>query len=173
MSRIQILCSTRALSAELGLGVKGIQIVRAIFWSFPPSYSLVIQYNIWSPDVVGRHVQLLYAPVLVGVPNQFVVVPKLKEREREKKKDKRINIRRGPGDWKVETRKGRAVQRVIDFVSLGPHHVSNATGLARWVRCASLCSRSCRSKRDMHPKEHRTDKTFSIGDIISLKDLKE
>ena len=41
-------------------------------------YLLVIQYNIWSPDVVGRHMQLLYAPVLVGVPNQFVVVPKLK-----------------------------------------------------------------------------------------------
>ena len=80
MSRIQIFCSTRALSAELGLGVKGIPI---ILWSLPP-YSLVIQYNIWSPDVVGRHVQLLYAPVLVGVPNQFVVVPKLEGRERRR-----------------------------------------------------------------------------------------
>ena len=50
--------------------------------------------------------QLLYAPVLVGVPNQFVVVPKLKGRER-RRKISALTLGRGPGDWKVETRKGR------------------------------------------------------------------
>ena len=61
---------------DTSYGSAGIYIIGSAL-SVP--YLLVIQYNIWSPDVVGRHMQLLYAPVLVGVPNQFVVVPKLKE----------------------------------------------------------------------------------------------
>ena len=71
---------TRA-RGRIRVGCEGHTNRKRYLWSSPPPYSLVIQYNIWSPDVVGRHVQLLYAPVLVGVPNQFVVVPKLKGRE--------------------------------------------------------------------------------------------
>ena len=72
-------------------------------------YLLVIQYNIWSPDVVGRHMQLLYAPVLVGVPNQFVVVPKLKEETRKISILGRV----------ARSQEGKAA--VINFVLLGPY----------------------------------------------------
>ena len=41
-------------------------------------YSLVVQYNIWSPNVIGRHMQLFHSTILLGLPNQLVVVPKLK-----------------------------------------------------------------------------------------------
>ena len=45
---------------------------------------LIIKDNIWSPNVVGRHMQLFHSSILVRVPNQFVVIPKLKE-QREKR----------------------------------------------------------------------------------------
>ena len=66
----------------------------------------------------------------------------------------------------METRKERAVQRVIDFVSLGPHHVSNATGL---VGCGTLLFVPVEVKEICI--QMSTDKT--IGDIILLKDPNE
>ena len=39
---------------------------------------LIVQHNVGSPNVVGRYVQLLDSSILHGVPNQFVIVPKLK-----------------------------------------------------------------------------------------------
>ena len=38
---------------------------------------LVVQHNIWPPNVIGRNVELFDTAVLFGVPNQFVVKPKL------------------------------------------------------------------------------------------------
>ena len=161
---------TRALG-RIRVGCEGHTNRKRYLWSSPPSYSLVIQYNIWSPDVVGRHVQLLYAPVLVGVPNQFVVVPKLKEREREKKKDKRINIRRGPGDWKVETRKGRegsAACNRLCLVRPAPCTMY-VTPLGSLVGCGALLFVPVEVKEICI--QMSTDKT--IGDIILLKDPNE
>ena len=53
--------------------------------------------------------QLLYAPVLVGVPNQFVVVPKLKEETRKISILGRV----------ARSQEGKAA--VINFVLLGPY----------------------------------------------------
>ena len=41
------------------------------------AYLLVVQHNIWPPNVIGRNVELFDTAVLFGVPNQFVVKPKL------------------------------------------------------------------------------------------------
>lgn len=56
--------------------------------------------------------QLLYAPVLVGVPNQFVVVPKLKE---EAGKISILGLGQSVADLQAE--KG---EKRNQFVSLGP-----------------------------------------------------
>ena len=55
---------------------------------------LVVEDDVWSPYVVGRNVQLFDSPILVGVPHQFVVVPKLK-REKNKKIELKKNIEFG------------------------------------------------------------------------------
>lgn len=39
---------------------------------------LIVQHNVGSPNVVGRYVQLFDSSILRGLPNQFVIVPKLK-----------------------------------------------------------------------------------------------
>ena len=39
---------------------------------------LIIQHNIGSPNVVGRHMQLLNSSILHWIPDEFVVEPKLK-----------------------------------------------------------------------------------------------
>ena len=41
---------------------------------------LVVEHNVRPPDVIGRHVKLLDAAVLLGVPDQLVVVPELQEK---------------------------------------------------------------------------------------------
>jgi hypothetical protein len=41
--------------------------------------SLIVEDDIWSPNVVGRNMELLHSTVFLGVPHQLVVVPKLKK----------------------------------------------------------------------------------------------
>ena len=38
---------------------------------------LVVQHYIWPPNVIGRNVKLFDTSILLGVPNQLVVIPKL------------------------------------------------------------------------------------------------
>ena len=40
-------------------------------------HSLVVQHNVWQPDVVGGHVEVLDAAVVGGVPLELVVDPLL------------------------------------------------------------------------------------------------
>ena len=40
-------------------------------------FLLVVEDNVWPPDVVGWDVKHVNPSVLVGVPSHFVVVPKL------------------------------------------------------------------------------------------------
>ena len=40
-------------------------------------HSLVVQHNVWQPDVVGGHVEVLDAAVVRGVPLELVVDPLL------------------------------------------------------------------------------------------------
>ena len=47
---------------------------------FQGCHSLVVEHNVRSPDVVGRNVKLLDTAVLLGVPDQLVVVPELQEK---------------------------------------------------------------------------------------------
>ncbi len=57
---------------------------------------LVVEDDVWSPYVVGRNVQLFDTPILVGVPHQFVVIPKLK-RKKERTNIIRMTI------WKLDS----------------------------------------------------------------------
>ena len=41
---------------------------------------LIIQHNVGSPNVVGRHMQLLNSSILHWIPDEFVVEPKLKSK---------------------------------------------------------------------------------------------
>ncbi len=38
---------------------------------------LIVEDDVWPPDVVAGHVQLLHSPVLAGLPLQLVVLPEL------------------------------------------------------------------------------------------------
>jgi hypothetical protein len=41
--------------------------------------SLVEKYDVRQPDVLGGHVEHVHAPVVLGIPAQFVVEPFLKK----------------------------------------------------------------------------------------------
>ena len=45
-------------------------------------YSLVVEYNVRQPDVLGRHVQFRDAAVFRRVPRELVVVPLLQTGQR-------------------------------------------------------------------------------------------
>lgn len=44
---------------------------------FPNAYSLVIQNNIGSPNVITRHVKHFYSAIFFGIPFEFIVIPRL------------------------------------------------------------------------------------------------
>lgn len=44
-------------------------------------FLLVVQHDVWPPNVVGRHMELLHTTIFLRIPNQLVVVPKLEERK--------------------------------------------------------------------------------------------
>ena len=39
--------------------------------------SLVVEHDVWEPDVGGGHVEAVHAPVLLGVPPELVIKPVL------------------------------------------------------------------------------------------------
>ena len=51
--------------------------VRLIYWILMTWHSLVVEDNVWSPDVVSWHVQTLDPAILLGLPGQLVVSPVL------------------------------------------------------------------------------------------------
>ena len=54
-----------------------IQILASLKLLFIMHFLLVIEYNVGPPDVVGRHVKHLHPAVVVGIPGQLVVIPRL------------------------------------------------------------------------------------------------
>lgn len=40
-------------------------------------YLLIVEHNVWPPNVIGRNVKHFHAAVLLRLPSQFVVVPRL------------------------------------------------------------------------------------------------
>ena len=37
--------------------------------------SLVVEHDVWQPDVSGGHVQHVHPPILLRLPHQLVVIP--------------------------------------------------------------------------------------------------
>jgi hypothetical protein len=40
---------------------------------------LIVQHNIWPPDMIGGHVQHVHSSIFIRVPLEFIVVPILKK----------------------------------------------------------------------------------------------
>lgn len=48
-------------------------------WKAIKKYLLIVQHDVGSPNVVGRHVQLFNSSIFIWIPDEFIIVPKLKE----------------------------------------------------------------------------------------------
>ena len=47
--------------------------------SLIPSYSLIVENDVWPPDALGRHMHHVNALILADIPGQVGIIPGLEE----------------------------------------------------------------------------------------------